>query len=143
MHTILDSPDQNIYGIELSDTLTEDDLEGLLDHIEEPLEKYTTVRFLFKVDDVDGWDPEERWEDLAFDLRHVRDVDKIAILGDDMWEPLVDKIHFMFPESHVESFEDDDEDDAWSWVRGDMAVPGIGPGSVPDPDAGAQDEDDE
>jgi len=143
MHTILESPDQNIYGIELSDTLTEDDLEGLLDHIEVPLEKYTTVRFLFKVHDVDSWDPEERWEDLAFDLRHVRDVDKVAILGDDMWEPLVDKIHFMFPESHVESFEADDEEDAWDWVRGDMSVPGIGPGSVPEPDAGAQDEDDE
>jgi hypothetical protein len=55
----------------------------------------------------------------------------------------VDKIHFMFPESNVESFEADDEDDAWDWVRGDMAVPGIGPGSVPEPDAGAQDEDDE
>jgi hypothetical protein len=143
MHDTLESPDQNICGIKLSNTLTEDDLDGLASHVREPLEKYTTVRFLFQVDGVDGWEPEEGWEDLAFDLRHVQNVDKVAVLGDDVWDPLAEKIRFLFPESSVESFDEDDEEEAWNWVRGDMAVPGIGPGSVPEPDAGAQDEDDE
>ena len=101
------------------------------------------MRFLFQVDGVDGWEPEEGWEDLAFDLRHVQNVDKVAVLGDDVWDPLAEKIRFLFPESSVESFDEDDEEEAWDWVRGDMAVPGIGPGSVPEPDASAQDEDDE
>ena len=142
MHEILDSPDQNIHGIKLSGTLTEDDLEDLVSFIEDQMERYTTVRLLFELDDVDGWEPEDRWEDLSFDLRHVRVVDKVAVLGDDPWEPWLDLVRFAFPESTVEVFDADQGEEAWGWARGDMDVPGIGPGSVPEPDAGAQDEDD-
>jgi len=143
MHEILDSPDQNIHGIKLSGTLTEDDLEDLVSFIEDQMERYTTVRLLFELDDVDGWEPEDRWENLSFDLRHVRVVDKVVVLGDDPWEPWMDLVRFAFPESTVKVFDADQGEEAWSWARGEMDVPGIGPGSVPEPDAGAQDEDDE
>jgi hypothetical protein len=143
MPEILDSPDQNIYGLKYSGTLTEEDLDHLVAFVEEQMEKYTTVRFLFEMDDVDDWEPEERWTELSFDLRHVRSVDKVAVLGDDLWDEWLQQVNFAFPESEIETFDLDDEEDAWDWIRGEMAVPGIGPGSVPDPEAGAQDEDDE
>jgi len=141
MIEILDVPDTNIVGFHLSDTLTEEDHETLVTHLRDKLKVHTTTRVLFEVEDVDGWEPEETWDDFTFDMRHVQDLDKVAVIGDDPWEPLVDKIELLFPMSLIQEYEDADREEGLSWLRGEMDVPGIGPGSVPDPDAGAQDED--
>lgn len=140
MHEILDLPDSNLIGIALSDSLTEDDFEALVPYLENELERHTTTRVLFELDDVDGWAPEDRWEDLAFDIRHVRDLDRIAIVGDDPWEPWIEKVEFLFPTAQLQTYATENRGEALSWLRGEMEVPGIGPGSVSDPKAGAQDE---
>lgn len=140
MHEILDIPDSNIIGIELRDTLTEDDYEALVPYIENELEQHTTARLLFELEDVNEWEPEERWENLAFDIRHVRILDKVALVGDDLWETWVEKIEFLFPTAQLQAFEGEAREDALEWLRGEMEVPGIGPGSVSDPKAGAQDQ---
>lgn len=143
MLEILDLPDLNIVGLHLSDTLTDEDLDTLLAELQQKLEAHTTARVFFEIDDVEDWEPEEQWEEAGLDIRHVQDVDKVAIVGDEVWEPLVDKIELLFPMSLVQTYEGDDREEALEWIRGDMDVPGIGPGSVPDPQAGAQDEDEE
>ena len=72
---------------------------------------------------------------------HLQDLDKVAVIGDEPWEPLLDKIELLFPMSQIQTYEPGDREDAMDWLRDEMDVPGIGPGSVPDPKAGAQDED--
>lgn len=140
MIEILDFPDSNIVGFHLSETLTAEDHEALAAHLRDKMEAHTTTRALFEIEDVDGWEPEETWEDLAFDVRLVQDLDKVAVIGDDPWEPLVDKIELLFPASLIQTYDDADREEGLEWLRGEMDVPGIGPGSVPDPAAGAQDD---
>jgi hypothetical protein len=140
MIEFLDFPDTNIVGVHLSDTLTEDDHEAFAYQLRDQLEAHMTVRVLFEIEDVEGWEPEDRWEDLTFDMRQVEDVDKVAIVGDDPWEPLVDKIELLFPSSLIQTYEDADREDGLEWLRGEMEVPGIGPGSTPEPQAGIPDD---
>mgnify|MGYP006284113359 CR=1 FL=1 len=143
MHELLDFPDPNFFGIELSGTLTDEDYDALASTLTDHLEQHTTTRALFVMEDVDDWESEERWEDLAFDIRHLRDLDKVAVVGDDLWETWLEKVEELFPMSTIQTYELEDREEALDWLRGDMAVPGLGPGSVPDPEAEAQDEDDE
>lgn len=144
MHELLDLPDTNIVGFQLSDTLTEEDHDLFVSELRNELETHTTTRLFLEIDGVDDWDPEEQWEELALDIRYVQDLDKVAVVGNDIWEPLMDKIELLFPMSQIQVYDDEDREEALDWIRGDMDVPGIGPGSVPDPEAGAQDvEDDE
>ena len=141
MHDIHKTTDQNIFGFTLEGTLTEDDFQSVIPFMRDKMERYTTVRILFDVQDVDGWEPEDLWEDWSFDLRHARDVDKLVVVGgDDLWEPWLNKLEILFPSAQMEVY--DDADEGWEWLQGTMDVPGIGPGSVPDPDAGAQDTED-
>ncbi len=142
MHELLDLPDTNIVGLHLSDTLTEEDFEDISSELKHQFEAHTTTRVFFEIEDVDGWEPEDRWEDFALDIRYVQDLDKVAVVaGDDVWEPLMDKIELLFPMSQIQLYDPDDREEALEWIRGDMDVPGIGPGSVSDPQAGAQEED--
>jgi len=141
MHDLHETPDQNIFGFTLSGTLTEDDYEAMVPFMTDKLERYTTVRILFELDDVDGWEPESLWDEWAFDLRHARDVDKVAVVGEEPWETWLSKLEVLFPTAQTQFY--DEADEAWDWLRGGMDVPGIGPGSVPEPQAGAQDESEE
>ncbi len=141
MHDLHETPDQNIFGFTLSGTLTEEDYETMIPFMTDKLERYTTVRILFQLDDVDGWEPESLWEEWAFDLRHARDVDKVAVVGEEPWDTWLSKLEVVFPMAQTQFY--DEADEAWDWLRGEMNVPGIGPGSVPEPQAGAQDEEEE
>ncbi|MFB6099176.1 MAG: STAS/SEC14 domain-containing protein [Salinibacter sp.] len=143
MHELLDFPDPNFFGVEFRDTLTEEDYDVLDSALADHLRKHTTTRVLFVMDDVDEWEPDEQWEELAFDIRHLSDLDKVAIVGDDLWETWIDKVEELFPTSLIQTYDAEDEEEALDWLRGDMAVPGLGPGSVPDPEATAQDADEE
>jgi hypothetical protein len=138
MHDLLDLPDSNVFGVELSDTLTEEDYDVLDSTLRSHLAKHTTTRALFVMDDVEAWTPTDRWEELAFDIRHLRDLDKVAIVGDDLWETWLDKAEFLFPMSTIQTYSAEEREAALGWLRGDMDVPGMGPGSVSDPEASAQ-----
>ncbi|MEF8817666.1 MAG: STAS/SEC14 domain-containing protein [Salinibacter sp.] len=140
MHEIIDLPDANLAGITLSDTLTEEDYEAFTSVLEDHFESNITTRVMIVMEDVDDWTPEERWEDLAFDIRHLSDVDKVAIVGDDLWERWLDKAEVLFPMSTIQTYEAADQEEAFDWIRGDMDVPGVGPGSSSDPEASFADE---
>ena len=138
MHNLLDLPDSNVFGVELSDTLTEEDHDVLDSTLRSHLAKPTTTRVLFVMEDVDAWTPTDRWEELAFDIRHLRDLDKVAIVGDDLWETWLNKAELLFPMSSIQTYPAEEREAALEWLRGDMDVPGMGPGSVSDPEASAQ-----
>ena len=140
MHDFLDLPDPNIVGIELSDTLTEEDYEAFTSVLEDHFGSHITTRVLIVMEDVDDWSPEGRWEDLTFDVRHLRDLDKVAIVGDDLWETWLDKAEVLFPMSTIQTYDAADQEEALDWIRGDMDVPGVGPGSSSDPEASFPDE---
>jgi hypothetical protein len=143
MHETLDLPDTNVFGVEFSDTLTEDDYDAFVSTIRGALKEHTTARTLLVMDDVNDWTPEERWEELSFDVRHLSDLDKVAIVGDDLWDTWLEKAEVLFPMSEIRTYAEADREEALEWIRGDMEVPGVGPGSVADPKAGAQDQNDE
>lgn len=140
MHDFLDLPDPNLVGIKLSDTLTEDDYEAFTSALEDNFASHITTRVLIVMEDVNDWSPEDRWEDLAFDIRHLNDVDKVALVGDDLWEPWLDKVEVLFPMSTIQTYDAEKQEEALDWVRGDMDVPGVGPGSSSDPNASFSDE---
>jgi len=141
MHERLDFPDPNLFGVEFHDSLTNDDHDLLASALKGHLEEHTTTRVFVVMNDVDDWAPEEDWEDLAFDIRLVRDLDKVAVVGDDLWETWLEKVNLLFPMSMIQTYAAEDRETALEWIRGDMEVPGLGPGSMPDPEVNAEDVD--
>jgi hypothetical protein len=141
MHELLDLPDSNLVGLKMSDTLTEEDYEVFTSELEDHFGAHITTRLLLVMEDVDDWSPEARWEDLAFDIRQLSDLDKVALVGDDLWETWLEKVEVLFPMSTIQTYDAEDQDEALDWLRGDMDVPGVGPGSSSDPEATFADED--
>jgi hypothetical protein len=118
MHEIPDIPDLNIASVRLSGTLTQDDYDAVAPYVKDKAERHTTTRFCFVLDDVDAWGEDSDWPSWSLDVRHTRDVDKIAVISDAPWETWMKRLDLIFPAADVQTFETKAEDDAWSWLRG-------------------------
>ncbi|PEN13541.1 STAS/SEC14 domain-containing protein [Longibacter salinarum] len=120
MHEIIDVPGENVAAVSLSDTLTEDDFDAVYPFIKDQVERHNTVRLLFEMDGVDGWEPEEVWDDFVFDVRHAHDVDRVAVLTDDEpFEAWMKRLDLAFPSAHVEVYETSERDSAIAWLNGE------------------------
>lgn len=119
MHDIIDVPGENVAAVSLSGTLTEEDFHAVYPFIKDQIERHNTARFLFELDDVDGWEPEDVWDDFVFDVRHAHDADRIAVVSDDPWKPWMQRLGLAFPSAHVEVYEGGHRDDALEWLNGE------------------------
>jgi hypothetical protein len=48
------------------------------------------IRFLIVVEDFQGWDSKDNWEDVSFQAQFDTQIEKIAIVGDKRWQELVE-----------------------------------------------------
>lgn len=118
MHEILETSSLNVASIRLAGTLTEEDYDTLVPYFKDKVERHTTTRFCFQLDNLTDWD-EDVWASWSLDVRHTRDVDRVAVISDDPWETWLERLDLVFPAAIVKTFDADASDDAWAWVEGE------------------------
>lgn len=69
-----------------SGRLTEEDYRELVPRLHEAIERHGKLRLLILLRDFEGWTPKALIEDLRFDLRHRKDFERAAIVGERRWE---------------------------------------------------------
>ena len=47
------------------------------------------VRFMVIAENFQGWEESEGWGDMSFQLEHDGDIERMAIVGEERWEELV------------------------------------------------------
>ena len=47
--------------------------------------KFGRVRGLVILDDFEGWEDSEKWGDLTFQQEHDREIERIAVVGEERW----------------------------------------------------------
>ncbi len=67
------------------------------------ISQFGKIRILFEMQDFHGWKSGALWRDVQFDVKHFKDIERVAILGEKAWEhgtrpqvlivrPLVDSV---------------------------------------------------
>lgn len=97
-------------------TLTHEDyemitpmLESALQGIDEP-----SISLIIDATEFNGWSMQAIWDDLRLGLKHNRDFNKIALVGNKPWQQYGVKISNWFSIGDFEYFEN--MDDALSWL---------------------------
>jgi hypothetical protein len=44
------------------------------------------LRLLVEMQEFHGWDVSALWQDIKFDLKHFKDIERLALLGESKWE---------------------------------------------------------
>jgi hypothetical protein len=69
--------------------LSKDEVTEIQAAAVEAIRRCGKISALFILDNFQGWDREGDWGDVAFLTEHDKDIDKIAVVGDERWRDLV------------------------------------------------------
>jgi hypothetical protein len=98
--------------------LTGDDLEVAIKELESRLKAHERVRVYAEIADISGMTFEAFVKDWTYGLRHLRDVEKEAVVTDRKWiEVLAEWGDALFPSLEVRHFTFDHREEALEWAR--------------------------
>ncbi|HEB98967.1 MAG TPA: hypothetical protein ENJ05_05630 [Thiotrichales bacterium] len=115
--------DKNIFAFKARGKLTEEDYRQFLPQLEELIRKYGRISLYIELEDFEGWEAGAAWQDFRFGLRHDRDFDKIAIVGDKGWEKPLIKFADLVTRTRIRFFHKDEQKKAWDWLEQEEPKP--------------------
>ncbi len=120
--TLNQSSDGRVLEVQASGKLTHDDYQAFTARFDRLLKQHGRVNVLFEMVDFHGWDAGGFWDDVKFDLKHFADVDRFAMVGDQIWEKNITDLARPFTAAQVRYFDRTDIEAARWWAAG-AAVP--------------------
>ena len=103
--------------IDLSGKLTAEDYKSYIPEIEKLIQQHGRLRLLVRMHDFHGWTAGALCQDLKFDAKHFRHIERIAFVGDQKWEEGMSKFCKAFTTAEVRFFEPDRIEGAREWLR--------------------------
>lgn len=106
-----------IFTIKLSGKLTKHDYEHFVPETERRIKEHGKLRMLVQMHDFHGWDMGALLEDIKFDIKHFRDFERLAFVGEKKWEAGMATFCKPFTNAKIRYFDDAQYDEAVAWLR--------------------------
>ncbi len=104
--------------VHASGKLTKEFYQQFVPAVEEQIEASGQLRVLFVMKDFHGWTAGALWEDVKFDVKHWKDIERLAIVGESQWEKGMAAFCKPFTKAKIKYFDHEQIDEARTWVRG-------------------------
>jgi TusA-related sulfurtransferase len=108
-----------ILEVRTTGKLAKQDYEHFVPITERLIGTHGKIRILFEMHDFHGWEAGALWEDIKFDVKHFRDIERLAIVGETKWEKGMAVFCRPFTTAKVRYFDTKDIDQARQWIEGD------------------------
>jgi len=117
MITVNESAGGKVLSIAASGKLTKEDYEQFVPRVESLIQQHGKLRILLQMHDFHGWEASALWEDIKFDVKHFRDIERLALLGDSKWEKGMAVFCKPFTTATVKYFDTSKADEARQWIE--------------------------
>jgi SpoIIAA-like len=107
--------------VRLSGKLTTEDYQRWVPEVERLIVQHAKLRVLVHMHDFHGWSMGALWEDIKFDLKHFRDIERLAVVGDRKWEAGMAAFCKPFTTAKIRYFDEAEFDEAVSWINEGIA----------------------
>ncbi len=108
--------DQNYLELQMTGKLVKEDYHEFVPVIETVIQQHGPLHILLELHDFHGWSMGALWEDLKFDLKHFKDIERLAIVGENRWQEGMAKFCKPFTSATIQYFETSEADEAKSWI---------------------------
>lgn len=105
--------------IQVSDKLGHEDYLHFVPEFERLLKQHGKLRVLFEMVNFHGWDCAALWDDIKFDAKHFRDIERIAMVGDKAWEKGMSTFCKPFTTAKIRYFDRSAAGEARTWLTAD------------------------
>ncbi len=102
--------------VRISGKLTKEAYEKLVPVVDRQIKESGKVRILLVLDDFHGWTLGALWEDTKFDLKHWKDIERLAIVGETKWEAGMAVFCKPFTTAKIKYFDHAKLDEARKWI---------------------------
>lgn len=102
--------------------MTQETYQTFAPLIDQQIKTYGKLRIVFEMRDFHGWTGGAIWEDIKFDFKHWKDIERVAIVGDARWESGMATFCKPFTLAKIRYFDISDIDDAMVWVAHDESA---------------------
>ena len=110
---------ENVIAFRLTGKLHDEDYKAFVPEVEALIAREGKIRLLLQLDHFQGWDLPAAWDDITFGIKHFRDLERIAVVGDPGWEKWMIKLSKPFSEAKIRFFPADEMIAAWDWLLGE------------------------
>jgi hypothetical protein len=111
-----------ILNVKASGKLDKGDYERFVPEAERLIRKCGKIRIVFEMHDFHGWERGALWEDIKFDLRHFKDIERLAMVGEKAWEHGMAVFCKPFTTAKIRYFDRSQAAEARAWVEAELAV---------------------
>jgi len=115
--TLQEKNQGKIVEVRATGKLTTEDYEHFVPEIERLVQQHGKVRVLFEMHDFHGWTAGALWQDLKFDLKHFRDIERLAIVGEKKWEKGMATFCEPFTTAEIRYFDRTEAGEAHKWLE--------------------------
>jgi hypothetical protein len=110
-----------ILEVRASGTLTKEAYQLFGPAVDAQIKAHGKLRILFVMEDFHGWTAGAMWEDLKFDLKHWKDIERLALVGDKEWEKGMAAFCNPFTKATIRYFDAGQIDEARRWLEAEIA----------------------
>lgn len=102
--------------VRLTGKLTKEAYEKLVPVVDEQIKQSGKLRMLVILEDFHGWTMGALWEDMKFDLKHWKDIERLALVGETKWEQGMAVFCKPFTTAKIKYFDHTKLEDARKWI---------------------------
>lgn len=117
MYRRLEQSAGNVLGYHLSGKLTEEEVKEIYREVEGVIEQHGKARLLCVLGDLSMPEMGAAWEDLKRTPQWVKDLERLALVGDERWQRWMAGVSDLISQGEAEFFREGDIDKAWEWVK--------------------------
>ena len=103
--------------VKVSGKLTKECYEAFGPVADEQIREHGKIRILFQMHDFHGWTAGALWEDIKFDYKHCKDIERLAIVGESKWEEGMAVFCKPFTAAQIQYFDHTRLTEAQSWLE--------------------------
>ena len=97
--------------------LSKEDYEAFVPKVEQLIKQFGKIRILFEMKDFHGWGAGALWQDIKFDIKHFKDIERLAMVGDSKWEKGMSIFCKPFTTAKVKYLDSKEIDKAQVWIK--------------------------
>lgn len=105
--------------VRVSGKLSKSDYAHFVPELERLIGQQGKLRLLLEMHDFHGWEAGAVWEDVKFDVKHFKDIERLAMVGETKWEQGMSWFCKPFTTAKIRYFDRADLEEARRWLAGD------------------------
>jgi len=117
MTLIATSADGRAMRLAVAGHLSHDDYRAMIPAMEAAIARHGNISLLADMTALDSMSPRAVLDDLAFDLGHLRDFERLAVVGNREWQEWMTRLAAHMTSAEMRYFDAAEAEAAWVWAQ--------------------------